>query len=464
MSRQTTDPIEELAARIPGGVITPDDERFDEARSIFNSMIDRRPAAIARCATKSDVAAALSVARQAELEVAVRAGGHSVAGAGATEGGLQIDLRPMNQVSVDPDASTVTVGGGASWGEVDPLTMEHGLATTGGRVSTTGVAGLTLGGGSGWLERSLGLACDRLAAVELVTADGETVVADEEQNTELFWALHGGGGNFGVATSLTFDLAPLPEFHVALLVWPGSAGEKVVRRYRDVAGEAPEAFGGGALYITGPPEEFVPAELQGRLVCAVLVTFSGPAEEFEAQIAPLLELDPPGRMIAPVPYEGLQSMLDDPPGFRNYWSAEHLDELPDAAIDAFCARAEEMIVPSPTQHIIFPWGGAVARRSGDFPTANREALWVVHPLCLWEDPDDDQRAIDFSRGVCADMKQWAKGGAYLNFTGDEGHDRIVEGFGGREIYDRLAAVKAEFDPDNVFHLNHNIQPQQAATA
>lgn len=445
-----------------GGAVHADgDPGYEEARTIFNSMIEKRPGAIAQCEGAGDVGAALAFARANGLEVAVRGGGHSVAGACLTDGGLTIDLRRMNAATVDPRSRTITVQGGAAWGDFDAACQPHGLAATGGRVSTTGVAGLALGGGSGWIERKLGLACDNLLAVELVTADGRTVRASEAENPELFWALHGGGGNFGIATELTFRLHPMPAFTAALLLWPPDAGPELTRAYRAFVEAAPDDVGGGLIYLTGPPEEFVPESLHNQLAVAILATYTGPEAEAREAIAPLLDLQPAGEMIAEMPYAELQSMLDDPPGYRNYWSAEYLDELPDGAIDAYCARAEGIIVPSPTQHIIFPWGGAVAAGAADSPMATRESPWVVHPLTIWEDPGDDERAIQWTRDVCADVKPWASGATYLNFVGDEGEDRIVAGYG-RENYDRLAAVKAEYDPENIFHLHHPIQPLAAA--
>lgn len=453
--------LAELRDGFSGEVLADGGPGYEDARTIFNSMIEKRPVAIAQCGGAGDVRAALAFARANGLEVAVRGGGHSVAGACLTDGGLTIDLRRMNAVSVDPAARTATVQGGAAWGDFDRACQPHGLAATGGRVSTTGVAGLALGGGSGWVERKFGLACDNLLAVELLTADGRTVRASEDENPELFWALHGGGGNFGIATELTFRLHPMPAFTAALLLWPPDAGPELTRAYRDFMEAAPDDIGGGMIYLTGPPEEFVPPSLHNQLAVAILVTYTGPEAEAREAIAPLLDHSPAGEMIAEMPYADLQSMLDDPPGYRNYWSAEYLDELPDAAIDAFCARADGIIIPSPTQHIIFPWGGAVAGGAEGSPMATRESPWVVHPLTMWEDPADDERAIQWTRDVCADVEPWATGATYLNFVGDEGEDRIVAGYG-RENYDRLVAVKAEYDPDDVFHLHHPIRPPAAA--
>jgi FAD/FMN-containing dehydrogenase len=460
MTDSTTDGLRvgSLRGRFDGAVVTSGDDAYDEARTVFNSMIDRRPVVIAQCAGRDDVIAALSFAREHGLEIAVRGGGHSVAGASLCDGGIVIDLRSMNAVEVDPAARTARVAGGATWSDVDRACEPHRLATTGGRVSTTGVAGLTLGGGSGWLERKFGLACDNLLSVELVTADGSTVIASQDENPELFWALHGGGGNFGVATELTFRLHSLPEVTFGLLLWPSEAGPEVVGRYRDlIATSSLSDLGGGVAYITGPPEEFVPQNLVGELAVGVIVVFAGSEAATRDAITPLLDLRPTGEMIAELPYAEIQCALDDPPGYRNYWSAEHLQQLPDAAVDLFCERAEDMIVPSPSQLILLPWGEAVARELDAWPLPHRRAAWVIHPFGLWDDAADDERGIAWSKAVCADMRPFATGDVYLNFIGDEGKDRVIAGFGA-ENYQRLAAVKAEYDPDNVFRLNHNIEP------
>ena len=369
--------IDALRADFGGRLLTVDDEAYEEARTVFNGAVETRPAVIAQCDHTRDVQEALAFARRSRMPVAVRSGGHSVAGACLAQDGLVLDLRRINAVSVSPDARSVVVGGGCNWAQVDRATQPSGTATTGGRVSTTGVGGLTLGGGSGWLERKCGLTCDNLLAVELVLADGRSVTASETEHPDLFWALHGGGGNFGVATSFTFRLHPLPEFSIALLLWPAAEGESVVRAYRDLAEHAPDEMGGGVLYMTAPPEEFVPAHLVGSLCCAVLCTYIGGEAELRDLAAPLLTLDPAGQVVTPIPYADLQCMLDDPPGFRNYWSAEYLRAFPDEAVRLFCDTARDMVIPSPSQHAMLPWGGAVARDGAGWPMANRDVPWVV---------------------------------------------------------------------------------------
>lgn len=440
-----------------GRIILPGDAGYDSARVIFNAMIDRRPALIAEVGSRADVAAAIAFGRRHGLEIAVRGGGHGVSGKSLTDGGIVIDLRHLDGVSVDPARLTATVGGGATMKDLDRATQPHGLATTGGRVSTTGVGGFTLGGGGGWLDRKFGLACDNLLAVDLVAADGRFVTASERENPDLFWALHGGGGNFGIATSFTFRLYPLGNVTVAMLFWAEDRAPAVLRAYRDFMAAAPDEVGGGAIMLTAPALDAVPAHLTGRLALLTLLIYAGGEADARKAAAPMLALRPDGHSIAEMPYAEMQSMLDDPPGMRNYWSAEYLGALPDAAVDAFAAQGKGMIVPSSSQHVLFPGGGKVARETADWPIPWRHAPWCVHPFGLWTDPADDARGIKWAHDVRAAMKPWSTGDVYLNFIGDEGADRVVAGLG-QANYARLARVKAQWDPDNVFRLNHNILP------
>ncbi|MFI6061438.1 FAD-binding oxidoreductase [Streptomyces sp. NPDC051286] len=457
----TTDlALDSLRRDLTGEAFAPGDAGYDEARMIFNGMIDRRPAVVAQCASEADVSLSVRFAREHGLEIGVRGGGHSVAGMSLTDGGLVVDLRRMNSVTVAPNDQAARIGGGATMSDLDRATQPYGLATTGGRASTTGVGGFTLGGGSGWLERRFGLACDNLLAAELVTADGSTVHASLDENPELFWALHGGGGNFGVATSLTVDLHELPEMSFALLLYRPEAGPEVLRTYRDLMASAPDEAGGALLYITGPPEDFVPEHLVGTLVCGVLLTCTGPSARARELAGPLLALDHESEVITDIPYADLQCMLDAPPGMRNYWSAEYLDTLPDEGVDLFCSRAADMPVPSASQHALFPMGGAVARGPAEYPLPWRTARWAVHPFGVWESPSDDERGRQWVRQVRADVRPWSTGAVYLNFIGREGSGRVVAGLGA-ENHARLAAVKAAYDPDNMFHLNHNVEPAAA---
>ena len=324
---------------LAGAVLEPGDPAYDDARVLFNAMIDRRPAVIAQCASTADVVAAVRFARDAGLEIAVRGGGHGVAGRALCDDGLVIDLRRMNGVTVDPAARVAVVGGGATMSHLDRATEPHRLATTGGRVSTTGVGGFVLGGGNGWLDRRMGLACDNLVSAEVVTADGRVLTASADENPELFWALHGGGGNFGVATSLTLRLHDLDRVTVALLLWEPEEAGRVLRAYRDFVEVASDDVGGGSVFLTAPPEAFVPEDMHDRLALGILLVIAEPEATARATMAPMLGLGHRAEMIAEMPYAELQCLLDDPPGFRNYWSAEFLGALPDAAIDAFVGQA-----------------------------------------------------------------------------------------------------------------------------
>ncbi|KUP96496.1 FAD-binding oxidoreductase [Thermobifida cellulosilytica] len=450
--------LTELRADFSGRVLQPGDPDYAQARTLFNAMVDLRPRVIAQCATVDDVVRAVRFGRDHGLEIAVRGGGHSVAGSSLTDGGIVVDLRMMNEVVVDPEQRTARVSGGATMSHLDRAAQPYGLATTGGRVSTTGVCGLVLGGGSGWLERKFGLACDNLLEAELVTADGSLVRASADENPELFWALHGGGGNFGVATSLTLRLHDLSTVTASLLFWDPESGPEVVRAYRDFMVGAPDDVGGAVIYLTAPPEDFMPQRLVGRLACAALLIHAGgDHEKAMRDLRPMRELGHVAELTAEMAYADLQSMLDDPPGHRNYWSAEYLGALPGAAVDRFCAGAERMLVPSPSQYLLSAQGGAVARSLADYPVPWRRASWVVHPFGLWENPDDDERVIQWTHSTRADMRPWALGAVYLNFIGDEGEQRTVAGFG-PDNYRRLARVKAQYDPDNVFHRNHNVRP------
>lgn len=446
-----------LREDLAGAVFRPGDPGYDEARAVYNGMIDRRPAVIAQCESVADVVTAVRFARDLDLNIAVRGGGHSVAGMSLNDGGLVVDLRRMNAVTVHPAARAAHVSGGATMSHLDRACEPYALATTGGRVSTTGVGGFVLGGGSGWLDRTFGLAVDNLLGAELVTAEGELLQVTAQDRPELFWGLHGGGGNFGIATSLTLRLHELPAMSVAFVLYLPERGPEMVRTYRDVIAAAPREASGAAMYMTGPPEEFVPPHLVGLLVAGALLTYAGPEEEMRALAAPLLAIPHEAEMVTALPYTVLQSMLDDPPGMRNYWSAEYLSGVPDAFVDVFCARADSMPVPSGTQHLIWPQGGAIADGPDDYPVSFRDAPWAVHPFAAWEDAADDERCRQWVKDVRADVQPWSTGAVYLNFTGDEGHDRVVAGLGAENIR-RLEALKREYDPDNVFRFNHNIRP------
>jgi hypothetical protein len=434
---------------------------YDEARAVFNAMVDRRPALIACCANADDVTLALRYAREHELPIAVRAGGHSVAGMSLVDDGVVIDVRGLNSIEVDARARTVRVGAGVLWGELDRRTQQFGLATTGGRVSTTGVAGFTLGGGSGWLERKHGLACDNLTGLELVTAGGEMVRATDDENPELLWAHRGGGGNFGVVTSLELRLHELgPMVFGGLAAYDPEHGPTIARALRDFCDGGPDEAGIALAYITAPPEPFIPEAWQGQLVAGIAGLWAGPPEQGAGALAELLASAPAiVNLFGEIPYVEMQSMIDDPPGKRNWWTAEYLSGFPDAAIDAFCAYSERM-PRSFSQSLVVPWGGAVARNGEATPLADRDAAWVMHPFCVWEGAERDAEHIGWGhegREVVADYRT---GATYLNFIGDEGSDRVRAAFG--DNYDRLAAIKESWDPDNLFRGNQNIVPAKSA--
>jgi FAD/FMN-containing dehydrogenase len=455
--------LDELRLRLRGGLHEPGDAEYADACTLFNSMIERRPRYVARCAAPDDVIAALAFARSQGLEVAVRAGGHSVTGASLCDDGLVLDVRGMNDVHVDAVGRVARVGAGCTWAELDRATQVHGLATTGGRVSTTGVAGLTLGGGSGWLERKHGLASDNLLAVEMVTAEGELVRASDAEHPDLFWALRGGGGNYGVVTSLEFRLHPVgPEVLAGLLLHPAERGRELLTLFRDVMNDAPEELGLAFAYITAPDEPGVPVALHGKPAVLVAGMYNGPLEDGERALRELRAFGPPAAdFFEPVRYADFQCSIDDPPGYRNWWTAENVADLGDAAIDAIAAWSERLPA-GPSQLFIVPWGGAIARVGADeSPIAGRDTKFVVHPLLLWEEAADDESMIAFGRAYRDDLAPYANGSAYLNFIGDEGRERTRAGFAPGKL-ERLARVKADWDPDDVFHANRHIRPRAAA--
>jgi FAD/FMN-containing dehydrogenase len=433
---------------------------YADTTTLNNAMIERRPAAVARCASPADVADAIAYARGHGLPLAVRAGGHSVAGLSLVDDGLVIDVRGMADVEVDPGRRVARVGAGATWSQFDRATQPYGLATTGGRVSTTGVAGLTLGGGSGWLERKHGLACDNLLAVELVTAEGEGVRASASEHPDLFWALRGGGGNFGVVTAFEFALHPVgQEVFAGLALYPAARGRELMALYREVMRDAPEGLSLAFLYLHAPAEEEVPEHLHGELVVAIAGMYAGPLDEGEEALREIRE-GALADFFGPMPYADFQCMIDDPPGYRNYWTSEHLVDLPDAAIEAIAARSESM----PTglsQLFMVSWGGAVARVGQDAsPLSARDARFIVHPFGMWEDPAGDAANIEWARGFRDDLAAFSTGAVYLNFVGDEGEARVRAGYG-PESYERLAWIKAVWDPDNVFRASGNVPPPTA---
>ena len=443
--------IDELRLRLRGGVFEPGDPAYDEACTLFNAMIVRRPRIVARCAAADDVVAALAVARAHDLPVAVRAGGHSVTGACLCDDGVVIDVRGMTDIEIDAGRRVLRAGAGLTWAQLDRATQEHGLAVTGGRVSTTGVAGLTLGGGSGWLERRDGLACDNLIAVELVTADGRLVRASADHHPDLLWAHRGAGGEFGVVTALELRLHPLPpQVMAGLVLHPIERAADLLLLYRDLMVEGPEELGLAYGYMTAPDEPEIPEELRGRRAALVVGMYAGSLEDGEAALRELRAFGSPALdTFGPTAYADFQCSIDDPPGYRNWWTVEHVADLGAdaiAAVDAFAAELPE----GPAQVFIVGWGGAVERFGAEHsPLGARDARFAVHPLLMWTDAIDDERMVALGRRFRRDLAPFATGQAYLNFTGDEGAERVRSGFA-PGAYERLLELKAEWDPDGVF--------------
>lgn len=452
--------VEELRFRLQGGVHEPGEAYYEDACALFNTMIDSRPRWVAECVVVEDVVAALAFARGHDLPIAVRAGGHSVAGLSLCDGGVVLDVRRIADIEVDAARRIARVGGGAVWADVDRATQAYGLATTGGRVSTTGVAGLTLGGGSGWLERKHGLACDNLLAAELVTWDGRIVRASADENPELLWALRGGGGSFGVVTVLELGLHPLgPEVFGGIALFGAARATRVLRAFRDVMNGAPEELSLACAFVTAPEEDGVPAGLRGRPAVAVLGMWAGAADDGERALAPIRALGPDVDLFGPTGYADFQCSVDDPPGYRNYWTAENVVDLPDEAIDALVRRAAEL-PPGPSQLFIVAWGGAVARIGPDHsPLAGRDARFIVHPLLLWTDPAHDERCRALARAFRGDVRPWSTGATYPNFLGREGGERMRRAYG--SSVERLAAVKAEWDPHSAFRTHQAIPHTRA---
>jgi FAD/FMN-containing dehydrogenase len=455
--------VDELRFRLQGGVYEPGAAEYDDTCTLFNAMIERRPRLAVQCLDVNDVVATLAFARVHDLPIAVRGGGHSVAGRSLVDDGVVLDLRGMADIAVDADRRIARIGGGAIWYDVDRATQAHGLATTGGRVSTTGVAGLTLGGGSGWLERKHGLACDNLLAAELVTWDGQIVHASEAENPDLLWALRGGGGSFGVVTALELALHPVgPEVYGGLALFHADRGTEVLRVFRDVMNAAPDELSLACGFTTAPEDDDdVPVELRGRPIVLIAGIWAGSVADGEDALAPIRALGPVADFFGPMPYADFQCSIDDPPGFRNYWTAENVVDLPDEAIDRIVSRAAELPF-GPAQIFIVSWGGAVGRFGPEHsPLAGREAKFIVHPLLLWENADDDDRNLALGRAVRTDMEPWSVGATYPNFLGEEGVERMSAAFG--DAAGRLAALKAEWDPHGHFDTQQALRSLAATS-
>ncbi len=461
--------LDAFDGRLRGPLITPEDAVYDETRRVWNGMIDKHPALIARCTGAADVIDAVNFAREHELLVAVRGGGHNVAGQGVCEGGLVIDLSSMRGVRVDPEARTVRVQGGATWGDLDRETQAFGLATPGGVVSTTGIAGLTLGGGLGWLRRKYGLSCDNLISADVVTADGELREASTDENPDLFWALRGGGGNFGVVTSFEYELHEVgPIVMMAVTMYPIEAAAEVLSAWRDFMEAAPEEISSQALLWTVPEVEAFPAEAWGRNVVVVAAMHAGPADEGERALQPLREVTTPvvdlsGR----VPYATGQTMFDPffPKFERSYYfKSRDLAGFSDEVIDALIEGASDRALPT-VLIVIWHYGGAM-RRVGLEETAfpGRDTPYLFSVDAVWDDPAETERVIAWSRSYLEEMKPYTTDGMYVNFPGfgEEGETMVHSAYGPN--YERLTDVKAAYDPTNLFRMNANVRPRPKQSA
>lgn len=452
--------VDALRATFRGPLVGPGDPDYDAARSVWNAMIDKRPAVVARCTGPADVVAAVNFAREHELVTAVRGGGHSAAGKGTCDDGIVIDLSLMKGVRADPAKGTVRAQGGVTWGDFDHETQAAGLATPGGVISTTGIAGLTLGGGFGWLTRRFGLSCDNLLSVDLVTAAGESLVCSEDENTDLFWALRGGGGNFGVATSFEYRAHRVgPLVLGGLIGWPLAQAPEILAFHREQTRSAPDELGISTAFVTAPPLPFVPESLYFQPAVVVILCWSGDIDEGREVIRPWLELAPPIQMVDAMPYTVMQTLQDDlaPPGRHSYWKSGYLTELTDDAIAAAAGVAATVPSPLSLAEIVL-WGGAVARVGADDTAfGQRDGRFLFNAVSFWEDPAEAEPNVAWARAFYDALQPFATEGVYVNFLSEEGDQRIVEAYG-TEKYERLARIKAQYDPDNLFRLNQNIAP------
>ncbi len=449
-----------LRDRFRGEVIEPGDEGYDTARRVYNAMIDRRPVAVVRCANAADVRAGIEAAREAGLDIAVRGGGHSVPGFGTADDAIVLDLSAMKGVRVDPQRRTARVEGGATWGDLDHATHGFGLATTGGVISTTGVAGLTLGGGIGHLARNYGLSCDNLRSADVVTADGRLLTASEDEHPDLFWALRGGGGNFGVVTSLEFDLHPVDMIYGGPIFYPLEHAAHVLDFYDDYIAKAPGELGAFFMFQIAPPLPFIPQERHGETMCAIVTCWSGPLEEGEPTLAPLFEEAGPvvAHHVEPMPYPGLNSAFDGllPPGLQHYWKAAFVTDLPAAAIDAHVEHGARLPCVQSTMHL-YPIDAAVDRVAPDATAfAHRDARYAAVIAGMWPDPADNEVNTNWVRQYWEAIRPHSEEGGYVNFMAADDNDRVRANYGGN--YERLASVKAAYDPENTFRLNQNITP------
>ena len=455
--------VEKLRLGFSGQLVLPGDASYDSSRAVFNAMVDRRPALIARCESAADVAAAVDFARDQDLVTAVRCGGHSVAGLGVCDDGIVIDLAGLKRIEVDRHARVARVGGGVLWGEFDAATQAYGLHTPGGRVTSTGVGGFTTGGGYGWTSSKHGLACDNLIEAQVVLADGSVVRASEREHEDLFWGIRGGGGNFGIVTEFVFRLHSLgPTVLAGLALWSLERAPEVLCGWRDWSDAAPDELSTACVVVTAPPEESVPEYLRGRPALGVAALWVGDPDAGEDAVRPLRNLEPAVDHVQPMPYTAFQAALDPlaPRGLRSYWRGEYMAAFPDEAIDVFLERAPEATAAAMpfSQMVVFRIGqGVTAVADRETAFSHRDAGYLFHPISAWSDPADDERLIAANRAFAEAMQPFGTGGAYLNFTPEA--DRVRDAYGS-EKYERLVALKDRYDPDNLFRLNQNIAPSR----
>ena len=451
--------IEEFKASLRGQLIQPSDEDYEEACKIYNAMIERRPGLIARCADVADVMAAVNIARENDLLVAIRGGGHNGPGLGTCDDGLVIDMSAIKYTRVDPQASTVQVGGGCTWGDVDHATHAFGLATPSGIVSTTGVGGLTLGGGHGYLTCKYGLTIDNLLSADMVLADGSFVTVSAEENQDLFWAIRGGGGNFGVVTEFRFQAHPVHTIVGGPTLWHQEQATEAMRWFRDFMQQAPEDLYGFFAILTVPPGPPFPEELHMKKMCGVVWCYTGPESEAEAVFQPVKEFGPPAMYgIQPMPYPALQGAFDAlyPPGMHWYWKGDFFNELTDEAIDLHVKHGFEMPSWQSAMHL-YPIDGKPNQVGpDDTPWGHRQAKWSEVIVGVDSDPANTEAISAWAREYWEALHPHSAGGAYVNFMMEEGEDRVKATYGSN--YERLTAIKQKYDPANLFRVNQNIKP------
>jgi FAD/FMN-containing dehydrogenase len=453
--------LQAYRAQMRGTLIKRGDPDFDEARKVYNAMIDKRPRLIARCADVADVIASVNFARENNLLLAVRGGGHNGGGLGVCDEGIVIDLAGMRGIRVDPKAHTVRVDGGCRWGDVDHATHAFGMATPAGIISTTGVGGLTLGGGIGHLSRRFGLTIDNLLAVDVVLADGRFVTANAKENEDLYWAVRGGGGNFGVVTSFEFRTHPLSTVVAGPTLWPLDRTEEVMKWYREFLPKAPPELNGFFAFLTVPPGPPFPEHLHLQKMCGVVWCYSGDPAQAEKALEPVRALNPALYGVGPMPYPMLQSAFDAlyPPGHQWYWRADFVNELPDEAIALHAKFGSQMPTMQSTMHL-YPIDGAVHRVGRkDTPFSYRDAKWAAVIVGVDPDPANREKITSWCKNYWDALHPHSAGGAYVNFMMDEGQDRVQATY--RDHYQKLAAIKQKYDPNNLFSVNQNIKPAAA---